>query len=282
MPQWAESCIAVMQSGFYDIGMTAITAIKVLALGGGIYLLINLYALRVSDKLIFAPQPPSYTHLPGEVKILSGHGERINAVYLEYPEAKYTILFSHGNAEDLGNVVPFMRQFYDLGYSVLMYDYRGYGTSEGRPSTRSAKQDVAAAYDWLVREKGIAPQSIISQGRSLGGGLAIWLAAHREVGGLIVEVSFVSSFRVKTHWPLLPWDKFNNLKSIRRADCPALVIHGTADEIIPFWHGQKLYNAAPEPKQHLWIEGGTHNDYAYVAGDEYIDAIQQFIAGLPN
>jgi fermentation-respiration switch protein FrsA (DUF1100 family) len=270
------------QHGFYTTGMTATTVIKALLFGGGIYLLINLYALLASDRLIFAAQPPSYTHLPGDVKIASGNGERINAVYLEHPEARYTLLFSHGNAEDLGTVMPFMQQFHDRGYSVLIYDYRGYGTSEGRPSTRKAKQDAAAVYDWLVQTKGIAPQSIISHGRSLGGAVATWLAAHREVGGLIIEVSFVSAFRVKTHWPLLPWDKFNSLKSIRRADCPVLVIHGTEDEIIPFWHGQKLYDAAPEPKQHLWIEGGRHNDYVYVAGDEYIVAIQRFIAGLPN
>jgi fermentation-respiration switch protein FrsA (DUF1100 family) len=262
--------------------MTVMTVIKTLLFGGGIYLLINLYALLVSDRLIFAPQAPSYTHLPGEVQIVSRHGERINAVYLEHPAAKKTILFSHGNAEDLGNVVPFMQQFYDLGYSVLMYDYRGYGTSEGRPSTRNAKQDVTTVYDWLVQTKGIAPQSIISQGRSLGGALAIWLAERREVGGLIIEISFASAFRVKTHWPLLPWDRFNSLKSIRRAHCPVLVIHGTDDEIIPFWHGQKLYDAAPESKQHLWIEGGTHYDYVYVAGHEYIDAVQRFIAALPN
>jgi fermentation-respiration switch protein FrsA (DUF1100 family) len=282
MSQCAESCVAVALCGFYTIGMTGVSVIKVLAFGGGIYLLINLYALLVSDRLIFAPQAPGYTQLPGEVKIMSGHGERINAVYLEHPAAKRTILFSHGNAEDLSNVVPFMRQFHDLGYSVLMYDYRGYGTSEGSPSSRNAKQDVAAAYDWLVQEKGIAPQSIISQGRSLGGALAIWLAAHREVGGLIAEISFASAFRVKTRWPLLPWDKFDSLKSIRRAECPVLVIHGTADEIIPFWHGQKLYEAATKQKEHLWIEGGTHYDYVYVAGEEYIGAIQRFISRLSN
>ena len=272
----------MVQCGHYDAHMTAKTVIHVLLFGGGIYLLINLYALLISDSRIFAPQIPGYTRLPGEAKIVSGHGERINVVYLEHPAAKYTLLFSHGNAEDLGNVVPFMRQFHDRGYSVLMYDYRGYGTSEGRPSTRNAKQDVTAAYDWLVQEKGIAPRSIISHGRSLGGALATWLAAHREVGGLIVEISFVSAFRVKTRWPLLLCDKFNSLKSIRRAECPVLVIHGTADEIIPFWHGQKLYDAAAEPKQHLWIEGGTHYDYVYVAGDEYIGAVQRFIAELPN
>jgi len=262
--------------------MTANTLINVMVFGGGVYLLLNLYAYLMSDRRIFRPQSPSYTHLPNELKIVSGQGERINAVYLEHPTAKYTLLFSHGNAEDLGNVVPFMQQFYERGYSVLMYEYRGYGTSEGRPATAKAKQDITAAYDWLVQNRRIDPESIISQGRSLGGALATWLAAHRQVGGLIVEISFVSAFRVLTRWPMLPWDKFNSVRSLRHTNCPVLVIHGTADPIIPFWHGQKLYEAAPGPRQHLWIEGGTHYDYVYVAGDEYIGAIQRFLDALPN
>lgn len=262
--------------------MTTHAIVRILAYGGVTYLLLSLYALLVSDKLIFVPQSPSYKHLPNEVKIESGSGERINAVYLANPDAKYTILFSHGNAEDLGNVVPFMQQFHDLGYSVLMYDYRGYGTSEGRPSTTNAKQDASAAYQWLVEEKQIDPKTIIAQGRSLGGGVAIWLAANHEVGGLIAEITFVSAFRVKTHWPLLPWDKFNSLKSIRRVNCPVLIIHGRDDDIIPFWHGQKLYEAAPGPKKHLWINKGLHYDYVYVAGDAYINSIQRFVAELPR
>jgi hypothetical protein len=258
------------------------TLTQIVACSGGIYLLLNLYALLVSDRLIFAPQKPSYTRLPNEVTIRTGNGARINAVYLENGHAKHTILFSHGNAEDLGRVVPFMQQFQDLGYSVLMYDYRGYGTSEGRPSTGRAKQDVSAAYRWLVEEKQIDPATIISHGRSLGGGVATWLAATHEVGGLIVESTFASAFRVKTRWPLLPWDKFNSVRSIRKAGCPVLVIHGRKDSVIPFWHGEKLYSAATGPRQHLWIQDGTHTDYVYAAGDEYPAAIRRFISGLPG
>jgi len=256
--------------------MMANTLIRIVSYGGGIYLLLNLYALLVSDHLLFAPQTPDYTRLPNETRIESGNGEWINAVYLEHPGAQYTLLFSHGNAEDLGTVVPFMRQFHDMGFSVLMYDYRGYGTSDGSPSTRHAKQDALAAYDWLVNEKKTDPKRIVSHGRSLGGGVATWLAANREVGGLIAEVTFASAFRVKTRWKMLPWDKFDSLKSIRRVDCPVLVIHGTDDGIIPFWHGQKIHQAASGPKQCFWIEGGRHNDYAYVAGDDYFNAIQTF------
>ncbi|VGO20294.1 alpha/beta hydrolase [Pontiella sulfatireligans] len=247
-----------------------------LALYGGIYALLNVYALLFSNRLIFRPQTPSYIRLPDEVKIESGGGETINAVYLEHPDAKFTILFSHGNAEDMGNVVPFMRQFHELGYSVLMYDYRGYGTSEGSPSERKAKQDVAAAYRWLVEEKQVDPKTIIAQGRSLGGAPATWLAANREVGGLVIESTFVSAFRVKTVWPLLPWDKFNSLSAIKKVKCPVLVMHGRDDAIIPFWHGQKLYDAAPGKKMKLWISDGSHNDYAYVAGADYFDTFQRF------
>ena len=239
--------------------------------------MLNLLALLFSEKLIFAPQAPSYIHLPNELKIVSGKGEMINAVYLEAPNAEYTILFSHGNAEDLGNVVPFMRQFHALGYSVLMYDYRGYGTSEGSPSVRKTYQDIDAAYRWLVDQKKIAPKNIIVQGRSVGGGPSSWLAAHREVGGLVIESSFTSAFRVKTRWKLFPWDKFDNLKHIQQVKCPVLIMHGRDDEILPFWHGEKLYNAALGKKMNLWIDGGQHNDYAYVAGNDYIESFQAFM-----
>ncbi len=244
---------------------------------GGLYLLINLFALLVSDKLLFVPQAPSYATLPDEVKIETADGERINAVFLEHPRARFTILFSHGNAEDLGNVVPFMRQFHDLGYSVLMYDYRGYGTSEGAPSYRNSLRDAEAAYRWLVEQKKTAPETIIAHGRSLGGALATRLAANHRVGGLVVESSFVSAFRVKTRWPMLPWDKFNSIRSMRQVACPVLVMHGTDDEILPFWHGQALYDAAPAPKRFFPIEGGQHNDYAYVAGDGYLAEFQAFM-----
>jgi len=253
------------------------TLVRIALYGGGLYLLLNLLALLFSEKLIFAPQVPSYTQLPDELKIISGNGEKINAVYLENPSAKYTILFSHGNAEDLGNVVPFMRQFQALGYSVLMYDYRGYGTSEGAPSVRNAYQDIDAAYRWLTEEKKIDPKTIIVQGRSVGGGPSTWLAAHREVGGLVIESSFTSAFRVKTRWKLFLWDKFDNLKHIQQVKCPVLIMHGRDDEILSFWHGEKLYNAAPGEKMHLWIDGGQHNDYAYVAGESYIESFHAFV-----
>ncbi len=254
--------------------------IRAIVYVGGFYLLLNLLALLFSDKLLFVPQDPSYTQLPRQVRLTTPDGDKITAVYYEHPAARRTILFSHGNAEDLGSVIPFMEQFFDLGYSLLMYDYRGYGTSEGIPSVPRVEQDVSTVYQWLVKEKLVEPRSIIAHGRSLGGAVAVWLAANHEVGALVIESTFVSAFRVKTHWPILPWDKFNSLSLMPHLNCPVLVMHGQNDEVIPLWHGKALFDAAPEPKQHFWIEGALHNDYAYVAGERYIDAFQAFMRSI--
>jgi fermentation-respiration switch protein FrsA (DUF1100 family) len=256
------------------------TVIQVLLFSGACYLLLNLYAAAISDRLIFAPRESSYRHLPKEVRITVADGAEINAVYLEHPDPVCTILFSHGNAEDLGNVVPFMTQFHEKGCSVLMYDYRGYGTSDGYPSTAGAKKDAMAAYRWLVEEKRIDPATIVSHGRSLGGAVAVWLAANAQVGGVITEISFTSAFRVKTRWKLLLTDKFDSLRSIRNINCPLLVIHGTEDAIIPFWHARKVFDAAADPKRHLWIEGGDHYDYVFIDEAAYFDAIERFIDEL--
>ncbi|MEI6891952.1 MAG: alpha/beta hydrolase [Pontiella sp.] len=250
--------------------------------GGGIYLLLNLYALLISDRLLFQPQPPGYLHLPHEVRIPTTDGETLNAVYLQNPEAEFTLLFSHGNGEDLSGVLPFFQQFHARGFSVLMYDYRGYGTSEGSPSYRKIKDDASAVYRWLTNDQQVPPEKIIAQGRSLGGAVATWLAAHHTVGGLILECSFLSAFRVKTQIPLLPWDKFNNEKFIQQVDCPVLVIHGKDDPVIPFWHGQKLYEVASEPKEYLWIDGARHMDYAYVAEERYFDKIAEFTDNISS
>jgi fermentation-respiration switch protein FrsA (DUF1100 family) len=250
--------------------------LRILIYGGGTYLLMNLFALLRSDNLLFQPQAPDYISLPNEVKIKTGNGETLNAVYLKNPDATYTLLFSHGNAEDLANVAPFMEQFYLLGYSVLMYDYRGYGTSEGSPSYTKVKKDASSAYRWLTETAGVPPEQIIAHGRSLGGAVAVWTAAHHEVAGLIIESSFTSAFRVKTMVPLLAFDKFNSVRFLKNVTCPVLVIHGKKDSILPFWHGKKLFEAASEPKQHFWIDDAEHNDYAYIAKERYFEKIVSF------
>ena len=120
------------------------------------------------------------------------------------------------------------------------------------------------------------PQQIVVYGRSIGGGPSLYLTSREPVGGLIVESSFVSIFRVLTRVPLVPFDKFPSLRRMKQVEVPVLIMHGQQDEIIPFWHGEKLYEAAPEPKQALWVEAAGHNDFPGVAGDRFDQALKDF------
>ena len=198
-----------------------------------VYAAVAAWAWLISDRMIFLPPAPSYRESSDVLKLVTWDGERIAAVYLANPGARYTLLLSHGNGEDLGWVVPTLPALRELGFGVLAYDYRGYGLSEGRPSEERVYGDIDAAYEYLTREKGLPADRIILYGRSLGAGAAVDLAARRPVGGLVLESPFLTAFRVMTRIPLFPFDKFRNVDKIGRVRCPVLIMHGEADEIVP-------------------------------------------------
>ena len=241
---------------------------------GSVALLVWLF----SDRMMFLPPPPQYTDADGIIKLRTAGGERIAALYVPNPKADYTILYGHGNAEDLGVIRPLLPALRELGVAVLAYDYRGYGTSEGRPSARAAYEDIDAAYGYLTRDLALPPQRIILYGRSVGSGPAVDLAARQPVAGLILESAFVTAFRVMTRVPLLPFDTFRNIDKIGRVGCPVLVMHGLADDIVPAWHGRRLLAAAREPKRALWVPGAGHNDFQWVAGPRWAQALREFLA----
>ena len=149
-----------------------------------------------ADRLIFLPPPPGYPDGPEILKVPTGDGQRIAAVYLVNPSATYTLLLSHGNAEDLGSTMPLLTGLRDLGFSVFAYDYRGYGRSEGTPSEARVYADIDAAYEHLVRELRVRPERIVAHGRSLGAGAAVDLAARRPLAGLVLESPFVSALQL--------------------------------------------------------------------------------------
>lgn len=165
-----------------------------------------------------------------------------------------------------------------MGFSVFAYDYRGYGTSSGTASEENSYQDAEAAYDYLVNNLSVPANRIIALGRSLGGAVAVDLAHRRQLGGLIIESSFVSAYRVITKIPVFPFDKFKSLSKIKKVNCPVLVIHGTRDEVVPFWHGEKLFQEANEPKQSLWVEGAGHNNLFARAEERYEKALVEFVS----
>ncbi len=234
-----------------------------------IYTFFALYVFFRADSMIFLPQPASYENARDLLKLPVTPTEQISALYLPNPQAKYTLLYIHGNAEDLGDIRPLLDRLHGWGFSVFAYDYRGYGTSDGNPSERNAYQDADAAYAYLTQQLKIPPEQIIVYGRSVGGGSAVDLATRHPVSGLILESTFTSAFRVVVPFPILPFDKFSNLDKLRKVHCPVLVMHGQADQTIPIQHGQRLYEAAREPKMSLWVAEAGHNDLDRVAGERY-------------
>lgn len=248
-----------------------------------IYAGVGVGAWHISDRLIFVPHPPGYAaSAPGILKAPTADGGQIAAIYRPNPQAAYTLLYSHGNGQDLGDLEEILDTLHAAGFAVFAYDYRGYGASSdaGRPSVTKACRDVEAAYAYLTGELKVPPARIILYGYSVGTGFAVHLAARRPVAGLILECPFVSAFRVMTRLPLFPVDKLRNLREIRRVRCPVLVLHGTRDRIIPFWHGQQVFDAAPEPKMFLPVNGADHCDVAEVAGPRYQQALRDFTALL--
>jgi abhydrolase domain-containing protein 17 len=242
-----------------------------------IYVCFMAFAWFRADSIIFAtPASSSYQDTKRFIKISVTADERITAIYLPNPKATYTILYSHGNASDLGHNLGLIDRIYQAGFSVLAYDYRGHGTSDGFPSEQNAYQDVDGAYRYLTEQLQIPADKIIVQGRSLGGAMAIDVASKRPVAGLIIESSFTSAFRVLVPFPILPFEKFHSISKLPKVRCPILVLHGEADGTIPFSHGQQLYNATSNPKQHLWVPKAGHVDLNEVAGDAYGRALQDF------
>src|SRR3954470_11214171 len=170
---------------------------------------VALYAVLVllalfSDRLIFQPQPATYDDQdlsdsvsrlrePGRLMHIISGGERITAIYLPNSQSKYTLLFSHGNAEDLGDSLAFLQMYREAGFSVFSYDYRGYGTSTGKPTENGVYADANAAYAYLTDQLHVVPDRIISVGRSVGCAPAIHLAANHKIAGLIAEAPFMTA-----------------------------------------------------------------------------------------
>jgi fermentation-respiration switch protein FrsA (DUF1100 family) len=240
------------------------------------YLALVLVGVFLSDRLIFQPQHSSYKDDSSVIKLRAADGKSISAIYLPNPVARFTILYSHGNAEDIGDLRPWLEQLQGAGFAVFAYDYHGYGTSEGAPSEKNVYADADAAYGYMTGTLHIPTPRIIFYGRSVGNGASIDLASRRPVGGLIVQSGFTTAFVVLTKVPLVPFDKFRNLSKIRQVKCPVLVIHGRNDNVIPFRNGERLFEAAPGSKSNYWVEKAGHNDLEWVAGEELLRRIKTF------
>ena len=239
------------------------------------------YAMVMSDRQIYLPPERSLPVVTGGLTLETPSGTVISALYWPAPQSKaQTILYSHGNAEDLFSLQNTLAEFHKRGFGVLAYDYPGYGQSEGKPSERGVYEAIDTAYAYLTIEEKIPPTQILVYGRSLGGGPSVDLAARKPVGALILESTFVSIYRVVTRIPLVPLDKFRNLAKISQVKAPILIFHGTEDTTIPLWHGQALHDAIPSSLKRIEIvEGAGHNDLQEVMGDRFWQVFEAFSRG---
>ncbi|MFU8832121.1 MAG: alpha/beta hydrolase [Wenzhouxiangella sp.] len=267
---------------------------RILFLGLMIYLGLVLMMAVFHPRLVFLPDvagrdlvaTPERIGVPFEsISLATPDGETLHGWWLPHPEPRATLLFQHGNAGNISHRLDSLEIFRQLGLSVLIYDYRGYGLSTGRPSEAGVYIDARRAWDYLVEEIGIAPDEIILFGRSMGGAIAAQLATVAEPRGLIIESSFTSVPDIGAEaYPWLPvrWltrIHFPTLDHVADSRAPVLVVHSPDDEIIPFHHGQRIYEAAPEPKQMLEIQG-DHNTGFIRSGALYLEGLDRFISSL--
>lgn len=221
------------------------------------------------------------------VTLVTEDGLRLSGWYLPALKSRGTLLFCHGNAGNISHRLESIRQFHDLGLDVFIFDYRGYGESEGKPSEQGTYRDAEAAWRYLVEQRRVAPERRVYFGRSLGAAVAAWLATQHPPRALIVESAFTSvpDFGAEVYpWLPVRWLarlRYPTQEYLRSVQAPVLVVHSRADEIVPFRHGEALYRAANEPKELLEIRGG-HNDGFLVSGKRYTEGIDAFLrkAGL--
>jgi fermentation-respiration switch protein FrsA (DUF1100 family) len=223
--------------------------------------------------------------LAQDANFTAADGTKLHGWYVNCAQPKGHALLLHGNA---GNVTLLAETLRTLNrrhnLSVLALDYRGFGKSEGKPSEEGLYQDARAARRWLAEKEGIAESDVILMGVSLGGAVAVDLAARDGARGLVLSNTFTSLPAAAQHQ--LPWlpmnlilsTRMNSLAKIKEYRGPLLVSHAEADEVVPFAQGQALYDAASGPKRLITNHGSKHND---AQSEEYRVALDEFIAELP-
>mmetsp|Transcript_2053 Transcript_2053/g.6158 ORF Transcript_2053/g.6158 Transcript_2053/m.6158 type:complete len:253 (-) Transcript_2053:60-818(-) len=239
-------------------------------------------------------RPPSFPSTISKSELLelvTASGTRIAALHVDLG-ADLTVLVSHGNAEDLGMIAKWAADLaHQLRVNVMAYDYDGYGHSEGSPSEKGCYEDIDAALAWLTAPapegRGVAHGQIVLFGRSLGSGPTCYAAqrlsrAGTPPGGVVLQAPLLSVLRVALDLRFtFRCDMFPNGARVRDFRTPTLIIHGTHDEIVPFWHGERLFfNLPPKYRARpLWVPGGAHNNIEAVlrADGAFYDGLGDFL-----
>ncbi len=275
----------------WPLGRIRRRLLGVLRLTAIVLLCVWLFAMLFENSLIYYPDrhPVGEWNPPGltfeDAYFESKDGTRIHGWYCPSPNPRAVVLFAHGNAGNLSHRWPLMRMWQKrFGVTIMMFDYRGYGRSEGSPHEAGLLSDARAARKWLSEHANIPQQDIVLVAESLGGGVMVDLAASDGARGLILENTFTSIPDVAAHH--MPWlpvrlllrTRFDSVNKIKSYQGPLLQVHGNADQIVPYELGKRLFETANEPKRLVTVELGDHNDPPTEA---YLTAIDEFLDQLP-
>ncbi len=260
-------------------------------IGAGVYVGFTVLLSLMQSGLVYHPAK-SVTVTPEniglsyvDVTFISGDGLSLNGWWIPADDSRGILLYCHGNAGNICNRLEILRILNRLGMSTFIFDYRGYGNSEGRPDEEGTYQDAEAALGWIVETQECRAEDIVFLGRSLGGAVAARLAKHTRPRALILESSFTSIPDMgKALHPFLPvrlLSRFSyaTIEYIKEVTCPVLVIHSIEDDLVPYDHGRRIFEAAPEPKTFFEISGG-HNDGYLITGERYIEGVRSFLNSL--
>jgi uncharacterized protein len=192
-----------------------------------------------------------------------------------------TILWCHGNAGNISDRLDLMKLLHDkVGVNIFIFDYRGYGKSQGHPTEEGTYRDAQGALDYLRLRPDVDEEKIVVFGQSLGGAIAVDLACRNRCLGLILEATFTSLLDIFEMPPQAFPLKYDSYSKIKRVKIPLLMLHGDHDDVVPFESGYTLYKAANEPKKFCAIAGALHNDTYIVGGEGYFTEISEFIQGI--
>ncbi|XP_076910896.1 uncharacterized protein LOC143568689 [Bidens hawaiensis] len=245
----------------------------------------------------FPPDPPTYDVFEDDTRLVftgitadknvdvhlidTKGGNKVVATFWKHPLGKLTVLYSHGNAADLGQMKElFIELRAHLRVNIMSYDYSGYGASTGKPSEFNTYYDIEAVYNCLKNNYGIKQEDLILYGQSVGSGPTLHLASRlQRLRGVVLHSAILSGIRVLYPVKMTFWfDIFKNIDKVQKVNCPVLVIHGTNDEIVDFSHGKRLWELAKDKYDPLWVQGGGHSNLE--SFPEYIKHLSKFIKAV--
>jgi len=249
----------------------------VLGLGAVAVLFFYLYVQQTAKDLMFQPWPSSYGVELELDWVTAEDGTKIAVYWREVSKTAPSVFYFHGNAEDIGQVLPVLQTYQIRGYNVACFDYRGFGLSEGKPSETNVYSDGEAVYRYLLETKGINESKLVLHGRSLGGGAAVEMARRFDPSALILESAFRSVYQLGIPVRWLPFDKFRNESKVASLKMPIFILHGEADKVVPISHGKRLAELVGDGGLTFWVPGAGHNDLVSSMGLGYWKSIDRFV-----